>query len=1456
MPIPTSSMYQNAATGKPDRRQQARQLWAEFRLYAMKARKGMNDRRTMALQELRREWQTKPARSQKEREEQKENLMRLHEKQHFLEMREEWQRMLHSNGLQHEDWGEVTPTEMAVIRQILGPDDIEEEEEEEEEQILVGHSGSHNYHPPRADFVPANVAAQPLSQSVSHQSQTSISSQSSFSSNPHSYAAPSLASRSQNSSSASYAFVDPSKFTDDERDDFATPFLGRRAANYTQQVNTEDERNGVPIPAYKTWTPSSQHRSSGYATHHNSNPPSLSSSPVDAPASRSFHQPSSLSSTSHFPHVPSSLSKPVSVDDDADRIFASAVNGMPSSSSAVAGTKGKSKLRSGYIGPQVTTNESENEADADFASMSKANQIATYEKFKREARVKKIREFHEEAAKLDIELAEKISVNSDKTWMARIVAQHEQDMLRLRAEKEEERRRMVHDERNRMTAEIHKGRNNGPNPGSTGMKKGWAASSKPTNTKAPTKPSTAASSAFAAANKTPIAPTAKPRTPISSASQMGAGFMNFDELQNVLNNAPDMPLDTAFQITQLIGSDGAAGAFDHNQEHDQEWGTPQLHHNPGTNSANGAGPRKRTDSVSVLEDSRFGTISAKGKQRRGTITVSTVNESNNSNGFWKPQAQPPSPEESEAMTDQFAKAFLSSAGGTGGPPTRTSASRAAMRQGEDSDDFFNGSAWNTKPAVAASKAAKPTSANNNTPQISAWMKKPVQTTGTTPPPAASKSGWGAKKTLGALAGWNQEAEEEEGEEEEEEEEELVRPSPFGGSGAQKRGSSLLSDMMAKGRSAVAGAVGAALGPMSAAPSPVPPAAAANQLRKNGAQMSAVSTPPPTMTTSTTSSAAAKKGAKKSRQTVNKKTTPISPMSPEEDEEEPELHPQMTTPRAAASSTKFTSAWGPQNNSQNTSFGPGSPSSRNAVPLGGMWDDMVSTTPKPGSGLSGVFGGHNQGIRRPSGLHNQVWNAEGEEEEEEGEQGQEEEQEEEVEEEKAQWNMPGSLNARGGFGTAGAGAGRFGSSMTSAAAKASAKKNTTQSTSGWGTWGSANTSTSKPTSASTTNSKKVPHVARKPQVTMEEIPDESERPDRSPSKFLAHDSRSILEPKPSKPSAMFEDIIQFGAEPGSSPEDMRNRPLGGKQRASASASAQFEQGAEDIDPAILQRAAMEMRKGEKLFSASSGPAQTRNGANSSARGGPVNKSNNAWGSSFAPDSFNDPSSFDGGPPAPPKAGSAFGAQKQAPDSAWGFGASSSPKVETGFGFGKAKPTTGTSGGVGSGGFGWGPGSTSAFGGGGGGMTGMEDDPWGTMSGGDNQYEEENDENPEKMEEIMNSKKKLQELFGSDSTSSKPTTKPAAAIPKTATARAKAMREQRDREERERLEREEREAEEFEAQAQEEREAQEREEREAQERAAAKEKEAKEKEAAAATAAAAAKPTGAAKPGAKRGKGKKR
>ena len=375
---------------------------------------------------------------------------------------------------------------------------------------------------------------------------------------------------------------------------------------------------------------------------------SLSSSPVEISAPHSIHP-------SRFSSVP----------DTNTKIQTSSA----SASAAATSIKSKPKLRLAYIGPQVTTSDSDNEADATFATLSRADQMAAYEKFKRDTRIQKIYEFHQQAAQFDIQLADNISnTPSDKsgTAIARLMTQHEQTMLRLRTDKEEERRKLVRDERNRMTVEIKKG---------ASLTKKVSSSAKTT---------------------IPVVPVpTKPQTPPLSTS-----YPDFNQLQSVLEYAPDMPLDAALQITQLISSDSHQAAHE------------------GHAYLNNSGPRQRKDSISILDHTRFDTISAKGKQRPASTTTitTTAGPLNNfhPNGYWKPPVQPASPKESEVMTDQFARILLDQ-GGAHGPMTQ----KGFDRDDGGGDEFFGG--WGSGSVPLQLK--KPTT-NTNTPQLSAWTKKP------------------------------------------------------------------------------------------------------------------------------------------------------------------------------------------------------------------------------------------------------------------------------------------------------------------------------------------------------------------------------------------------------------------------------------------------------------------------------------------------------------------------------------------------------------------------------------------------------------------------------------------------------------------------------------------------------------------------------------------------------------
>ena len=573
--------------------------------------------------------------------------------------------------------------------------------------------------------------------------------------------------------------------------------------------------------------------------------------------------------------------------------------------------------------------------------------MAAYEKFKRDTRIQKIYEFHQQAAQFDIQLADNISnTPSDKsgTAIARLMTQHEQTMLRLRTDKEEERRKLVRDERNRMTVEIKKG---------AGLTKKVSSSAKTT---------------------IPVVPVpTKPPTPPLSTS-----YPDFNQLQSVLEYAPDMSLDAALQITQLISSDSHQAAHE------------------GHTYLNNSGPRQRKDSISILDHTRFDTISAKGKQRPASTTTitTTAGPLNNfhPNGYWKPPVQPASPKESEVMTDQFARILLDQ-GGAHGPMTQ----KGFDRDDGGGDEFFGG--WGSGSVPLQLK--KPTT-NTNTPQLSAWTKKPPNRqssssssslSSSSSPAVALTNGRGpttTKKTVGTSNNRNHhphhhpqaQVQNPNDVNTTEEGVEFIPSSPE--IITSKRGPSLLSNMVAKGRNAVAGAVGAALGPMNGSGSYPSPAATTvpYQPRKTTIQISTSPSPPITLS------------PKKTRQVVNKKPMSISLIDTKEDEYEDEdgSEPQPT-PRAIASTTKFFSAWGSQNHlksssssSSMTTSPSSSPSSNTFVAgrarnhhhvvSGGVWDD-ISTTPKPcGLSTPNALGGLGQsGVKRPSGLHNQVWNAE-------------------------------------------------------------------------------------------------------------------------------------------------------------------------------------------------------------------------------------------------------------------------------------------------------------------------------------------------------------------------------------------------------------------------------------------------------------------------------------------------
>ena len=102
-----------------------------------------------------------------------------------------------------------------------------------------------------------------------------------------------------------------------------------------------------------------------------------------------------------------------------------------------------------YVGPSLTDPGETSEEEADF------------ERFKMEIRIKKIWEFHHAAAQADAELAmniynDRVTKTSSKAGDALKVAEHEKRMLKMQAAKEEERKEIVSAERQKRRDEIRR----------------------------------------------------------------------------------------------------------------------------------------------------------------------------------------------------------------------------------------------------------------------------------------------------------------------------------------------------------------------------------------------------------------------------------------------------------------------------------------------------------------------------------------------------------------------------------------------------------------------------------------------------------------------------------------------------------------------------------------------------------------------------------------------------------------------------------------------------------------------------------------------------------------------------------------------------------------------------------------------------------------------------------------
>ena len=134
-------------------------------------------------------------------------------------------------------------------------------------------------------------------------------------------------------------------------------------------------------------------------------------------------------------------------------------NGVTSASSTISKNALPAQTKARLPGPMYLGPHLSDPSDSDSLPSSDAEE--DFERFKMEMRVTKILEFHEAAAQADIALAVEIYKarklrNGDKTEDAQRVADHQKRMMRLQEEKEEERKRIVKTERERVREELRK----------------------------------------------------------------------------------------------------------------------------------------------------------------------------------------------------------------------------------------------------------------------------------------------------------------------------------------------------------------------------------------------------------------------------------------------------------------------------------------------------------------------------------------------------------------------------------------------------------------------------------------------------------------------------------------------------------------------------------------------------------------------------------------------------------------------------------------------------------------------------------------------------------------------------------------------------------------------------------------------------------------------------------------
>ncbi|KAK1229600.1 hypothetical protein PQX77_007331 [Marasmius sp. AFHP31] len=423
-----------------------RNLWAEFESWHSEQLALLDERITKALREL--DQNRKPAGGGKKKNKGKDKEKDAdHEKKKAdtrkeLEksfdgnkVRQEWQKRLDKAGLREYDWHDMTENEQKKVEKILGVD-----LDPNEGDVTIIETAPPPAQPPASTqrTSPSSLATSPMSNS----SRLDVMSE-------------------------PYAFVDPASFRAAEAVAEEIPFDNwlevRQRHKSDDEVSldastTSSWAGGTDVPAYLAWS-SEISRSSAQSSQ-----TSLTGSPErlasKLPVAEPFHS-NLVSSAVHrlalFGDGPrdsgvSNIKKPADTTRSefmpamhtsfrsTDR---TAVDPQMSSSSS---TK-RSKQR--YIGPELL--------DVDYDESVEAEQ---FREFKMNVRIEMIREFHQDAAEADIQLALTIEEANysgavSKEMTAQLVEEHERKMLRLRQSKEKERKERVEQERQRRLAEFH-----------------------------------------------------------------------------------------------------------------------------------------------------------------------------------------------------------------------------------------------------------------------------------------------------------------------------------------------------------------------------------------------------------------------------------------------------------------------------------------------------------------------------------------------------------------------------------------------------------------------------------------------------------------------------------------------------------------------------------------------------------------------------------------------------------------------------------------------------------------------------------------------------------------------------------------------------------------------------------------------------------------------------------------